>query len=189
LKVESRRGRATTSTFSFQLSTLLLVALATGCTTTWRSPEEAVRERLARAAHEGVSMEVAGVGTLRFERLELAEMVVRVSESGRRATVLCRAEGRGSLGGSAVSYVGGETLALKVGRSGWQPEGVWLPSLAGVLEALPNPAVAPRRDWAIRVERGHAIASESSLGDASERVRRFELERRPEGWRIASGLL
>ena len=166
----------------------VLVFLLSACTT-WRSPEEGVNERLARAGREGIFMELPGTGTLRLSRVEFAELVVQIADSGRAATVLCRAEGQGSLGDARVSYIGGETIQLAVGRGGWQPKGPWLPSLAGVLNALAAVPLSGPHSWAIRVERGHAIASESSASDGGERVHRFELDRGPEGWRIASGLL
>jgi hypothetical protein len=134
-------------------------------------------------------MEIPGVGTLHLARVEFSEQVLQIADSGRAATVLCRAEGQGTLGDAPVSYIGGETIELVVGRGGWQPRGRWLPSLAGVLHALAAVPVSTPRSWAIRVERGHAIVSETSAGDAGERVHRLELDRGPEGWRIASGLL
>jgi len=150
-----------------------------------------VNERLERAEREGISVQLADGGTLAIDRVEFAERVVIVGDSGRAAVVLCRAEGKGVLsGGSRVSYIGGESIQLEVGRGGWQPKGNWLPSLAGVLNALARvPPPDSPRSWAVRIERGHAIASESSAGDGGARVRRFELDREPEGWRIASGLL
>lgn len=173
----------------FQVYRISLLAILLAACTSWRSPEEGVDERLARAGREGLTMQLANGATLHLARVEFAELVVRIADSGQAATVLCRAEGQGTLGDARVSYIGGETIELAVGRGGWQPKGPWLPSLAGVLNALAGVPVAAPRSWAVRVERGHAIVSETTAGDAGERVHRYELDRGPEGWRIASGLL
>lgn len=114
---------------------------AAGCPAAVQTPEGAVEERLALLARQGTAI-VAGAGRLELPSLQISEITVDLA--GPRARAIFRAEGQGRLGDIHVGYVGGEAIELLRGPGGWEPErGLWLPRLAGVLDAL------QRRDAAL----------------------------------------
>jgi hypothetical protein len=93
-----------------------------------------VEDRLALLARQGTAIPV-GAGRVEFPSLQVSEITIDLD--GAHARALFRAEGQGRLGDIHVGYIGGEAIALVHGRAGWEPEGgLWLPRLAGVLDAL-----------------------------------------------------
>jgi hypothetical protein len=178
-----------------------------------RTPEGAVQDRIAGLARQGVALPV-GTERAQFPSLSISEVTVDLD--GPHARALFHAEGQGRLGDIHVGYIGGEAVALARG-GGWEAErGVWLPRLAGVLEALRQrdealargdgaalaalaldagpiqpvpPRPSPVRAWLIRIEGEGAQVSEVSGEGTAQTTRRLELRHRANGWRFASGLL
>jgi hypothetical protein len=192
------------------------VAVA-GCPGATTTPQGAVEARLALVAKQGVFLPV-GADRVQFPSLELSEVTVDVDAA--HARVLFRAEGQGRVAQIHVGYIGGEAVGLTHSSSGWEAEnGIWLPRVAGVLDALQrrDQALAhgdgaalaalsldggttatptatkrpPVRAWLVRIEGEGATVSEVSEGLAAgpDTTKRLELHQTGNGWRFTSSLL
>lgn len=159
----------------------LLLVLAVGCepgsgcgAAGWKSPEEQVRDALARE-ERGFRGELTGGFVVELSALRYVEPAISVEQ--RRATVAAMVDAEGRVtrarqDGPAIAlrYLGRERFHLSRCAAGWCAERDELERLRGVLVALLGRERAAGEGrataWQVRVERDRAEVGEDRVGDA-----------------------